>query len=111
MLGNTDLVGKLGSLTAPLSNWMNEIAAHRALMQAVVGIHKDRNLPKFHRETFSKWFSKRQRDAAGGGRGGRRADAVGQAATGGHEAAERPRSPSSAPRTHGVGPSASPAAA
>ncbi len=23
-LGNTELVGRLGSLTAPLSNWMNE---------------------------------------------------------------------------------------
>ncbi|MBM3220870.1 MAG: 4Fe-4S dicluster domain-containing protein, partial [Candidatus Rokubacteria bacterium] len=70
MLGNTDFVGKLGSLTAPLSNWMNELGAHRALMQAVVGIHKDRNLPKFHRETFTRWFSKRQRDAPGRGGGG-----------------------------------------
>src|ERR1051326_404874 len=61
MLGNTELVGKLGSLTAPLSNWMNEFSAHRALLQFVAGIHKDRNLPKFHRETFSKWFGKRQR--------------------------------------------------
>ena len=65
MLGNTDLVGKFGSLTAPLSNWMNEFAVHRALLQAVAGIHKNRNLPKFHRETFSKWFGKRKRDAAG----------------------------------------------
>src|SRR5438552_9161315 len=62
MLGNTELVGKLGSLTAPISNWMNEFSAHRALLQFVAGIHKDRNLPKFHRETFSKWFSKRQRN-------------------------------------------------
>src|ERR671910_466648 len=67
MLGNADLVGKLGSLTAPLSNWMNELGAHRALMQFVAGIHKDRNLPKFHRETFSKWFRKR-RAGAGAGR-------------------------------------------
>jgi Fe-S oxidoreductase len=63
LLGNTDLVGKLGSLTAPLSNWMNERAAHRALMQAVAGIHKDRNLPRFHRETFSKWFRRRPASA------------------------------------------------
>ena len=69
MLGNADLVGKLGSLTAPLSNWINEFSAHRALMQAVVGIHKDRNLPKFSRETFSKWFGKRKRDPAGRGEG------------------------------------------
>src|SRR5262245_18701041 len=59
MLGNADLVGKIGSLTAPLSNWMNEFAAHRALLQFVAGIHRDRNLPRFHRETFTKWFQRR----------------------------------------------------
>jgi Fe-S oxidoreductase len=58
-LGNTDLVGRLGSLTAPLSNWMNELAVHRAFMQAVLGVHKDRNLPRFHRQTFSRWFRAR----------------------------------------------------
>ena len=60
VLGNTDLVGKVGSLTAPLSNWMNELSVHRALMQAVLGIHKDRNLPRFHRPTFSSWFHARR---------------------------------------------------
>ena len=62
-LGNTELVGRLGSLTAPLSNWMNELPPHRAVMQAVVGIHKDRKLPLFHRETFSKWFDQRKRQS------------------------------------------------
>jgi ferredoxin len=59
VLGNTDLVGKLGSLTAPLSNRMSEVSLHRAFMQAVLGIHKDRNLPRFHRPTFSAWFRRR----------------------------------------------------
>jgi glycerol-3-phosphate dehydrogenase subunit C len=59
MLGNTGLVGRLGSLTAPLSNWMNELAVHRAFMQAVVGIHRKRRLPQFHRQTFSAWFRAR----------------------------------------------------
>ncbi|MFQ5829091.1 MAG: anaerobic glycerol-3-phosphate dehydrogenase subunit C [Candidatus Methylomirabilia bacterium] len=62
-LGNTAVVGKLGSLTAPLSNWANEWSAHRALLQAAVGIHKSRRLPSFHRETFSRWFAKRRRAA------------------------------------------------
>jgi Fe-S oxidoreductase len=70
MLGNTDLVGTIGSLTAPLSNWMNELGAHRALLQAVAGIHKDRKLPRFHRETFSKWFAKRATRRGGGGAAG-----------------------------------------
>ena len=60
-LGNTELVGKLGSLTAPLSNWMSTLAPHRRLMEATVGIHRDRNLPAFHRETFSRWFDQRKR--------------------------------------------------
>jgi glycerol-3-phosphate dehydrogenase subunit C len=59
-LGNTGLVGKLGSLSAPLSNWASSLAPQRALMQAVVGIHKDRQLPPFHRETFSAWFDRRK---------------------------------------------------
>jgi glycerol-3-phosphate dehydrogenase subunit C len=59
-LGNTELVGRLGSLTAPLSNWASSLPPQRALMQAVVGIHKDRQLPPFHRETFSAWFDRRK---------------------------------------------------
>jgi Fe-S oxidoreductase len=62
-LGNTDLVGKLGSLAAPLANWLNELTVHRAFVQAVAGIHRRRNLPKFHRETFTAWFKSRQRSA------------------------------------------------
>jgi Fe-S oxidoreductase len=71
MLGNTELIGKLGRLTAPLSNWMNELAVHRAFMQAVAGIHKNRNLPKFHRQTFSAWFESRARHGAAGVGSGR----------------------------------------
>ena len=59
LLGNADLVGRLGSLGAPLSNWMNELGVHRAFMQAVAGIHRRRNLPKFNRRTFSAWFKSR----------------------------------------------------
>jgi glycerol-3-phosphate dehydrogenase subunit C len=67
MLGNTDLVGKLGSLTAPLSNWMNELAVHRAFMQSVAGIHRDRRLPRFQRPTFSSWFKSTAKPAAAEG--------------------------------------------
>jgi Fe-S oxidoreductase len=57
VLGNTELVGCLGSAMAPLANWVNRTRVHRAFMQTVLGIHKDRNLPQFHRETFSRWFA------------------------------------------------------
>jgi len=64
MLGNTALVGKLGALGAPLSNWLNELGVHRAFMQWLVGIHRRRTLPRFHRPTFSSWFRSRPRTAA-----------------------------------------------
>jgi glycerol-3-phosphate dehydrogenase subunit C len=64
-LGNTELVGRLGSLTAPVSNWMSTLPAHRRLMEAAVGIHRDRALPEFHRETFSRWFDQRRPGPSG----------------------------------------------
>ena len=67
MLGSTDMIGKLGSLAAPLSNWMNELGVHRAFMQAVAGIHRARRLPKFHRPTFSSWFRSTAKPAAAEG--------------------------------------------
>ena len=63
VLGNTGLVGRLGALTAPLSNWANGNPVHRAVVQAVLGIHKGRNLPRFHRPTFSRWFAARATSA------------------------------------------------
>jgi Fe-S oxidoreductase len=98
VLGNTELVGKLGSLTAPLANWASELAVHRALMQAVVGIHKDRNLPRFHHQTFTKWFSRRARGPAADA-GGHGAGAAGDerapagSAAGGAAGAARARGP------------------
>jgi glycerol-3-phosphate dehydrogenase subunit C len=58
-LGHVDVVGPLGAATAPLSNWANAFKPHRKLMKAVVGVHPDRNLPRFHRQTFARWFGKR----------------------------------------------------
>ena len=59
-LGNTELVGRIGSLTAPISNWMNAVWVNRKFMEKAVGIHARRNLPPFHRETFSRWFDGRK---------------------------------------------------
>ena len=63
LLGDVDAVGALGCATAPLSNWANTFAPHRAMLEAFVGIDRRRNLPRFHRRTFARWFRER-----GGGR-------------------------------------------
>jgi len=62
-LGNVDAVGSLGAATAPLSNWANAFKPHRILLEAAVGIDRNRNLPRFHHKTFARWFRER-----GGGR-------------------------------------------
>ena len=56
MLGNPDLVGKLGSATAPMANWGNENRVHRLFMQGALGIHKDKKLPPFASKTFASRF-------------------------------------------------------
>ena len=66
-LGNVDAVGALGCATAPLSNWANGFKPHRVLLEAAVGVHRDRNLPKFHHKTFARWFRERAPVAAAAG--------------------------------------------
>ena len=56
LLGNPDLVGRLGSWTAPVANWANESKIHRLFMQGVLGIHKDKILPPFAWKTFAAQF-------------------------------------------------------
>jgi glycerol-3-phosphate dehydrogenase subunit C len=70
-LGNVDALGALGSALAPLSNWANGLRPHRVLLEAAVGVHRDRNLPRFHHKTFARWFKER-RPAAASTRGRRR---------------------------------------
>jgi len=65
LLGNPDLVGKLGTATSALANWMNESKLHRKFMQSLIGIHKDKKLPPFASKTFAAQFAA-QRQASQG---------------------------------------------
>lgn len=56
ILGNTDLMGRWGSALAPLANWANRTPLLRALLEKVAGIHRERMLPPYHRQTFARWF-------------------------------------------------------
>jgi Fe-S oxidoreductase len=58
VFGDTDRVGRLSSLAAPLVNWANKNPLMRGLMEKYLGIHRDRLLPTFHSETFEKWYRK-----------------------------------------------------
>lgn len=62
-LAETDLIGRLGSWTAPLFNWLNRNRLQRILMEKLVGIHRDWLLPTYASETVSRWLAKRPRTA------------------------------------------------
>lgn len=68
VLGRTDQMGTLGSLTAPIANRANQMGLTRSLLQATIGIHKERNLPRYHSKTFASWFKKRGASPSQGGR-------------------------------------------
>lgn len=61
VLGHTRLLGKFGSLTAPLANFGNANPLVRVLMERFVGIHRRRPLPKYQWLTFERWFRQRSR--------------------------------------------------
>ena len=59
LFANIDILSKLGSKTAPLSNLGPKIPGSRFLMEKVLGIAKERSLPTFHRETLVDWYETR----------------------------------------------------
>ncbi|GAB3702784.1 FAD-binding and (Fe-S)-binding domain-containing protein [Halorubrum pallidum] len=54
-----DRFSALGSTLAPISNAAAKIPGARAVMDAVVGIAPDRELPTFRSESFEEWFESR----------------------------------------------------
>ncbi|WP_224335741.1 LUD domain-containing protein [Haloprofundus halobius] len=57
--GNFSTVAKLGSATAPVSNWVAGTRPARRLLAKTVGVDPRRDLPSFQRETFRAWFERR----------------------------------------------------
>ncbi|WP_436343246.1 LUD domain-containing protein [Natronorubrum sp. FCH18a] len=62
--GNVGTAAKLGSATAPVSNWLAETSPIRALLERTLGIDRRRDLPTFQRESLVDWFEKRGDEAA-----------------------------------------------
>jgi glycerol-3-phosphate dehydrogenase subunit C len=54
-LGKTDLLGRMGSRFAPLVNWANRNPITRNLIEKILGVHQERNLPLYQKETFVRW--------------------------------------------------------
>ncbi len=59
LFARIERLNRLGCALAPLSNWVARSAPVRWLLHRVLGIHGNRPLPPFARETFDRWFASR----------------------------------------------------
>ena len=60
LLVHTDAIGQLGSATALFTNWALKTPWIRGLMERVLGIHKDRHILPFEKESFYRWWGGRK---------------------------------------------------
>lgn len=59
LFANIERLSRLGSALAPVSNWALNIPGAKLVSHGLLGIHKNRSLPPFVRETFTDWFRSR----------------------------------------------------
>jgi iron-sulfur cluster protein len=61
LFAHFETLARIGSATAPLSNWVNGLRPVRALLERAFGIDRRRALPAFARTTLRDWFAARSR--------------------------------------------------
>ncbi len=61
LLARPDTAAALARLSLGMANLMNRVKPHRVLMQAALGIHKDKLLPDFAQTTFERWAEREGR--------------------------------------------------
>jgi len=60
LFANIDTVARLGSATAPISNWLPKLPGARFAMEKAFGIARERKLPTFSRRTLADWMADRE---------------------------------------------------
>ncbi|MHA1989976.1 MAG: heterodisulfide reductase-related iron-sulfur binding cluster [Candidatus Hodarchaeales archaeon] len=62
---NTDFVGSMGSMTAPMSNlglMRHPLNPNRSILHYMIGIHKNSIIPSYRRQTAKKYAKKKLKD-------------------------------------------------
>ncbi|MFD1514871.1 LUD domain-containing protein [Halomarina rubra] len=59
LFGNFGTLARLGSATAPVSNWLAGTGVARRAMERFAGVDRRRELPTFECETFQQWAADR----------------------------------------------------
>jgi anaerobic glycerol-3-phosphate dehydrogenase C subunit len=65
VLGNPELLARVGSLALPISNATISIEPGKTMVRMALGFDTNRRLPRFRHQTFKKWFARGE----GGSRG------------------------------------------
>jgi Fe-S oxidoreductase len=65
LMRDAETIGKLASLAPEVTNWALHNSANRAAMEATVGIHREKLMPTYHRETVPRWWKQRQAQIEG----------------------------------------------
>ena len=55
LLGDPDRAGRMARASLGLVNVLNHLRAHRVLFEKIAGVHRDKLLPDFARESFEAW--------------------------------------------------------
>lgn len=55
LLGDPDRLGKAVRASGGAANWLKDQAPNRVLMEKTVGIHRDKLLPDYAKESFESW--------------------------------------------------------
>lgn len=56
LMRDTATIGRLGSLAPAVTNWAMRNRGNRIAMEHTLGIHRDKLMPTYHRETFPQWW-------------------------------------------------------
>jgi Fe-S oxidoreductase len=64
VLGDPDRLGKMAAVAPSLVNWANENALVRGLMEKTLGVHRERNLPRFH-APYARWHEQNAQPTPG----------------------------------------------
>ena len=59
LLTRTDLLGTVSSACAPVVNWALGQTWFRAVLQTVLGVHRNRQVLQYQKETFARWWNRR----------------------------------------------------
>jgi len=58
LLGNTELLARVGSWATPISNIVSETEPGKTIIRGILGLDRERPLPRFQRQPFKSWFAR-----------------------------------------------------